>query len=148
MLLLSLMTITKSWHTSLSWSLSKCEAVSLLSWVDLLVLAMVGVVGVVLSSHLILLVVVPCTLSEINSRFCNPLPLLTLVQCYAVRCWWSVTPTPVRDDGVQNQAHEILLYTPYLGHYDGGLLTKVVVSVVGVAALLWPASHSTPLLAI
>ena len=54
MLLLLLMTITKSRHTSLSWSLSKCEAVSLLSWVDLLVLAMVGVVGVVLSSHLIL----------------------------------------------------------------------------------------------
>ena len=56
--------------------------------------------------------------------------------------------TTVHDDGVQNQAHEILLYTPYLGHCDGGLLTKVVVSVVGVAALLWLASHATPLLAI
>ena len=56
--------------------------------------------------------------------------------------------TPVRDDGVQNQAHEILLCTPYLGHCDSGLRTKVVVLVVGVAALLWLASHATPLLAI
>ena len=64
------------------------------------------------------------------------------MQCCVVRV------TLVLDDGVQNQAHEILLYTPYLGHCDGGLLTKVVVLVVGVAALLWLASHSTPLLAI
>ena len=54
-LLLSLMTITKSRHTSLSWPSCNCDAVSLLSWVALLVLAMVGVVGVVLSSHLVLL---------------------------------------------------------------------------------------------
>ena len=55
--------------------------------------------------------------------------------------------TLVLDEGVQNQAHELLLSTPYLCHRDGGLLTKVVVSVVGVAALLWLASHATLLLA-
>ena len=63
------------------------------------------------------------------------------MQCCVVRV------TLVLDDGVQNQAHEILLCTPYLGHCDSGLLTKVVVLVVGVAALLWLASHATLLLA-
>ena len=41
---------------SLSWPLCDSEAVSLLSWVALLVLEMVGVVGGVLSSRVILLV--------------------------------------------------------------------------------------------
>ena len=66
------------------------------------------------------------------------------MQCCVVRV------TLVLDDGVQNQAHELLLSTPYLCHRDGGLLTKVVVVVVVVcvAALLWLDSHATPLLAI
>ena len=64
------------------------------------------------------------------------------MQCCAARI------TLVRDDGVQNQAHELLLSTPYLCHRGGGLLTKVVVVVVCVAALLWLDSHATPLLAI
>ena len=50
------MTIAKSRHTSLSWPSCDCDAVSLLLWVALLVLEMVGVVGGVLSSHVILLV--------------------------------------------------------------------------------------------